>query len=113
MDSMQIRNSSLSVPMKGASRHEGLLTLYGPKEYAWQDYENLHAVPGNPSGIPVYVRMEEPGRFHDATLVLIRQPDRRAGAVFDCADAATRRTIPRNLFATPEKKCAWSAKMQG
>ncbi len=26
------------------------------------------------------LRMEEPGRFHDATLVRIRQPDRTGGA---------------------------------
>jgi hypothetical protein len=35
---------------------------------------------GTPSGIPVYMRMEEPGRFHDATSVRIRQPDRTGGA---------------------------------
>src|ERR1700740_301474 len=30
--------------------------------------ERQESFPGNPSGIPVYIRMEEPGRFHDATL---------------------------------------------
>jgi hypothetical protein len=28
----------------------------------------------NPRGIRVYIKMAEPGRFHDATLVRIRQP---------------------------------------
>ena len=28
--------------------------------------ERQESVPGNPSGISVYIRMEEPGRFHDA-----------------------------------------------
>jgi Bacterial regulatory helix-turn-helix proteins, AraC family len=42
--------------------------------------------PGNLSGIPVYIRMEEPGRFHDATLVRIRQPDRTGGAALPVAD---------------------------
>jgi hypothetical protein len=68
-------------------------------------YGSVLMLPGNPSGMPVYiVRMEEPGRFHDATLVRNRQPDRTGGAVWICADTATRRTIPRNLFATPEEK---------
>ena len=30
--------------------------------------------------------MEEPGRFHDATLVRIRQPDRTGGAALPVAD---------------------------
>jgi hypothetical protein len=34
----------------------------------------------NPRGIRVYIRMAEPGRFHDATLVRIRQPHRTDGA---------------------------------
>src|SRR5438445_3333206 len=38
------------------------------------------------SGIPAYIRMEEPGRFHDATLVRIRQPDRTGGAALPVAD---------------------------
>ena len=38
-----------------------------------------------PSGMPVYIRMEEPGRFHDATLVRIRQPDRTGGAALPVA----------------------------
>ena len=48
--------------------------------------ERQESVPGNPSGIPVYIRMEEPGRFHDATLVRIRQPDRTCGAALPVAD---------------------------
>ena len=34
----------------------------------------------NPRGIRVYIRMAELGRFHDATLVRIRQPYRTGGA---------------------------------
>ena len=34
----------------------------------------------NARGIPVDIKMEEPGRFRDATLVRIRQPDRIGGA---------------------------------
>src|SRR5712671_4745209 len=47
--------------------------------------ERQESVPVNPSGIPVYIRMEEPGRFHDATLVRIRQPDRTGGAALPVA----------------------------
>ena len=32
------------------------------------------------------LRMEEPGRFHDATLVRIRQPDRTGGATLPVVD---------------------------
>src|SRR5258708_120257 len=38
-----------------------------------------------PRGIPVYIRMEEPGRFHDTTLVRIRQPDRTVGVALPVA----------------------------
>jgi len=38
-----------------------------------------------PRGIPVYIRMEEPGRFRDATSVRIRQPDRIGGAALPVA----------------------------
>jgi hypothetical protein len=48
--------------------------------------ERQESVPGNPSGIPVYMRMEESGRFHDATLVRIRQLDRTGGAALPVAD---------------------------
>ncbi len=41
---------------------------------------------GTPSGIPVYIRMEESGRFRDATLVRIRQPARTGGAALPVAD---------------------------
>jgi len=34
----------------------------------------------NPRGIRVYIRIAESGRFHDATLVRIRQLDRTGGA---------------------------------
>src|SRR6266403_2617254 len=34
----------------------------------------------NPRGVCVYIRMAEAGRFHDATLVRIRQPYRTGGA---------------------------------
>jgi hypothetical protein len=55
------------------------------------DAKNLESVSGNPSGIPVYIRMEEPGRFHDATLIRIRQPDRnemcRSTFRYLCADS--------------------------
>ena len=33
----------------------------------------------------LYIRMEELGRFHDATLVRIRQPDRTGGAALPVA----------------------------
>ena len=39
-----------------------------------------------PSDRPVYIRMEESGRFHDATLVRIRQLDRTGGAALPVAD---------------------------
>ena len=39
-----------------------------------------------PRGVPVYIRMEEPGRFRDATLARIRQPDRTGGAALPVAD---------------------------
>src|SRR5258708_32297729 len=48
--------------------------------------ERQESVPGNPSGILVYIRMEEPGRLHDAALVRIRQPDRTGGAALPVAD---------------------------
>jgi hypothetical protein len=48
--------------------------------------ERQEPVPVNPSGIPVYIRMEEPGRLHDAALVRIRQPDRTGGAALPVAD---------------------------
>jgi hypothetical protein len=38
------------------------------------DAKNLSR--GTRAGIPVYIRMEEPWRFHDAALVRIRQPNR-------------------------------------
>src|SRR6266446_1344353 len=38
-----------------------------------------------PRGVPVYIRMEEPGRFRDATLVRIRQPDRTGGVTLPVA----------------------------
>jgi hypothetical protein len=38
-----------------------------------------------PLGIHVYIRMEECGRFRDATLVRIRQPDRTGGAALRVA----------------------------
>ena len=41
---------------------------------------------GNPRAVYLYIsRMEEPGRFHDATLVRIRQPDRTGGAALPVA----------------------------
>jgi|SRR5580704_12905412 hypothetical protein len=43
------------------------------------------SVPGNPRGIPVYIRMEEPGRFHDAKLVRIRQLVRSGSAALPVA----------------------------
>src|SRR5260370_4681332 len=37
--------------------------------------------PEEPPAVYLYIlRMEEPGRFHDATLVRLRQPDRTGGA---------------------------------
>jgi hypothetical protein len=42
--------------------------------------------PGEPSGIPAYIRMEEPGRLHDAALIRIRQPDRTGGAALPVVD---------------------------
>jgi len=48
--------------------------------------ERQESVPVNPSGIPVYIRMEEPGRLHDAASVRIRQPDRAGGAALPVAD---------------------------
>jgi hypothetical protein len=36
------------------------------------------------------MRMEEPGRFHDATLVQIRQPDRTGGAALQVAHEKSR-----------------------
>ncbi len=43
-------------------------------------------LPGNPPrGVPVYIRMEEPRRFRDATLVRIRQPDRTGDAALPVA----------------------------
>lgn len=39
-----------------------------------------------PGGIRVYIRTEELGRFHDATLVRIRLPDRTGGAALPVAD---------------------------
>jgi hypothetical protein len=52
--------------------------------------ERQESVPVNPSGIPVYIRMEEPGRLHDAALVRIRQPDRTGGAALPVADETGR-----------------------
>jgi hypothetical protein len=41
---------------------------------------------GPPPAVYLYIlRMEEPGRFHDATLVRIRQPDRTGGAALPVA----------------------------
>jgi hypothetical protein len=54
--------------------------------------------PGNPSGIPVYIRMEEPGRLHDAALVRIRQPDRTGGAALPVADEKGRDRLLRCEF---------------
>src|SRR5713226_5687356 len=48
--------------------------------------ERQESVPVNPSGIPVYIRMEEPGRLHDAASVRNRQPDRAGGAALPVAD---------------------------
>ena len=48
--------------------------------------ERQESVPVNPSGIPVYIRMEEPGRLHDAASVRIRQPDRAGAAALPVAD---------------------------
>ena len=38
-----------------------------------------------PRGVPVYIRMGEPGRFHDATLIRIRQPGNSGGAALPVA----------------------------
>jgi hypothetical protein len=48
--------------------------------------ERQESVSGKPSGIPVYIKEEEPGRFNDAALVRIRQPDRTGGAALPVAD---------------------------
>ena len=48
--------------------------------------ERQESVPVNPSGIPVYISMEEPGRLHDAASVRIRQPDRAGAAALPVAD---------------------------
>src|SRR5882724_8742143 len=50
--------------------------------------ERQESVPVNPSGIPVYISMEEPGRLHDAALVRIRQPDRTGGAALPVVDVS-------------------------
>jgi hypothetical protein len=42
--------------------------------------------------------MEEPGRFHDATLVRIRQPDRTGGAALPVADEKGRDRLLRCEF---------------
>lgn len=47
--------------------------------------KNQSVAEEGPRGIPVYKRMEESGRFHDATLVWIRQPDRSGGAALPVA----------------------------
>jgi hypothetical protein len=44
------------------------------------------------------LRMEEPGRFHDATLVRIRQPDRTGGAALPVADEKGRDRLLRCEF---------------
>jgi hypothetical protein len=41
--------------------------------------------PGETERYIIYIRMEEPGRFHDATLVRTRQPVRNGGAAFPVA----------------------------
>jgi hypothetical protein len=38
-----------------------------------------------PRGLPVYIRMEEPRRFREATLIRIRQPSRSGGAALPVA----------------------------
>src|SRR6267154_1433531 len=40
---------------------------------------------GTPAVYLYILRMEEPGRFHDATLVRLRQPDRTGGAALPVA----------------------------
>ena len=48
--------------------------------------ERQEALPEErPRRIPVYIRMEEPRRFRDATLVRIKQPDRTGGAALPVA----------------------------
>jgi hypothetical protein len=48
--------------------------------------------------MPVCIRMEEPGRFHDAALLRIRQPDRTGGAALPVADEKGRDRLLRCEF---------------
>ena len=48
--------------------------------------ERQESLPVDPSGIPVYIRMREPGRFRDPTLVRIRQPDRTGSVTLPVAN---------------------------
>ena len=59
--------------------------------------------------------MEEPGRFHDATLVRIRQPDRPGGAALPVADEKgrdrlLRRACERGLLLSAHK--VWAIRLQ-
>jgi hypothetical protein len=47
---------------------------------------NAKILSGGTRAVYLYIRMEEPGRFHDATLVRIRQLDRTGGAALPVAD---------------------------
>jgi len=76
-----LRQNSVRTENSAIPCYDGCLIQVIPSP---SNAKNLSA--GNPSGIPVYIRMEEPGRFHDATLVRIRQPDRTGGAALPVAD---------------------------
>jgi len=75
-----LRQNSVRTENSAIPCYDGCLIQVIPSP---SNAKNLSA--GNPSGIPVYIRMEEPGRFHDATLVRIRQPDRTGGAALPVA----------------------------
>ena len=57
----------------------------------------------SPGGTRVYIRMAEPGRFHDAALVRIRQPDRTGGAALPVVRGKGRELI---LDIVQDKHCA-------
>ena len=76
-----LRQNSMRTENSAIPCHDGCLIQVIPFTF-----ERQESVPVNPSGIRVYIRMEEPGRLRDAALVRIRQPDRTGDAALPVAD---------------------------
>jgi hypothetical protein len=92
-DAPVLRQNSVRTENSAIPCRDGCLIQVIPSA---SDAKNLSG--GTPSGTPVYIRMEEPGPFRDATLLRIRQPDRTGGAALPVADEKGRDLLLRREF---------------